>query len=252
MRAHVRTRMRITATPTHMDTHMCPVVHVWSVRAHDPPDPRVGASAGPCLGAAAAALTVQSGSASPPPPAAPRARCRTRPCAPTVQPRRAARAHRERAPVGRARQPCARGARPAPTTGNAAAAASNAARRGGTANAQNGNGAQGLQELALAERLGERPHLRAEDGPAVHRAVRAAPRPPRTNGRTWGRTGPKPWKGDHACTHTHAHARDRPTGAFGAATVLGRCSPTRAHPRAHPPHPHARTRASTSLRSTCI
>jgi hypothetical protein len=40
-----------------------------------------------------------------------------------------------------------------------------------------------------------------------------------TNGRTWGRIGPKPWKVATHALNTHPHARDRHSDAFGAATV---------------------------------
>jgi hypothetical protein len=142
------------------------------------------------VSAAAGARTVPSGWAIRPPPAAPRARCCPPTCAPTVRPHRAAPAHPQRAPVGRVRQPCARGVRPRPTTGNDAAAQSNAAecgpsaRRGSATRSarhrrkrarrrqrRRARDAQFLQELALAERLGERLHLRGGDGPAAHRYI---------------------------------------------------------------------------------
>ncbi len=79
--------------------------------------------------------------------------------------------------------------------------------------------AQFLQELALAEPLGERLHLRGEDGPAAHRARV----PARARRVTMGGRGVEPGRSHgKETTHalnTHPHARDRHTGAFGAATV---------------------------------
>ncbi len=67
------------------------------------------------------------------------------------------------------------------------------------------------------------------------RTARACgPRPPRTNGRTWSRTGPKPWKVAAHALNTHPHARDRHTDAFGAAIV----------PCAATARPHARLDAA--------
>jgi hypothetical protein len=185
IRTHTHARTA-TYTPTH--AHMYPVVHVWCARSR-PARPRVGAVGRAGVSAAAAALTDSSGSASRPPPAAPRARCRTRPCAPTVRPRRAAPAHRGGAPVGCGRQAVrargsADGRRPAtpppphPTTRGPAWRLSAAAPRAAAqrphrrkrARRRRARDAQFLQELAPAEPLGERLHLRAEDVPAVHRA----------------------------------------------------------------------------------
>ncbi len=76
--------------------------------------------------------------------------------------------------------------------------------------------AQGLQELALAERLGERLHLREGDGPVAHRVRVAAPA-----AQQWADTGSngRSMESYHACTHAHPHARDRHTDAFGAVIV---------------------------------
>ncbi len=67
------------------------------------------------------------------------------------------------------------------------------------------------------------------------RTARACgPRPPRNNGRTWGRTGRSHRKSPRM--HAHTHARDRHTGAFGSGDcTLRQMQTTRAHPRAHPP-----------------
>jgi hypothetical protein len=162
-------------------------------------------------------------------------------------------ADRERAPVGRSRQPCARarlGQRP--TTGSAAAAASNAgaerpqrpARQCHAAAAQRrhrrerarrrrrARDAQFLQELAPAERLGERLHLRGVDGPAAHRArVRPAP-----TAQPMGRRGDERAKATgKETTHARTHTRMR---------VIG--TPTRSERRLYPEADatqRARTRA---------
>jgi hypothetical protein len=183
-----------TRTHCHVHTyaHMYPVVHVWCGRAHDPPD-HASAHRQGRVSTATGALTVSSTSATRPPPAAPRARCCPRTCAPTVRPRRAAPAEHARG-LDRGRRPATpppphqtpRSAAPAPGAG--ARAQQRKHRRERTRRRRVGADAQFLQELALAERLGERLHLRGEDGSAAHRA-RVRPRPPRDNGWTWGRTG---------------------------------------------------------------
>jgi hypothetical protein len=86
LRAYAYTRMHCYVH-THAHTHVPSGAHL--VRAPLARPPRVGASAGR-VSAAAAALTVSANSASRPPTAAPRCRCWTHPCAPTVRPRRAA------------------------------------------------------------------------------------------------------------------------------------------------------------------
>ncbi len=130
MRAHVRTRMRITATPTHMDTHMCPVV-ARLVRARSRPARPTRRPIGGAvfrrggggthrilrLGQSAAAGSAASSVL----PASLRANRAAAPggSGPPLARRSDARASHARAGLGRR-----------PTTGNAAAAASNAARRG--------------------------------------------------------------------------------------------------------------------------
>jgi hypothetical protein len=107
MRAYVRTRMHEL-----LRTHICALMvpsraRLGRVLTTRPTWLRRIGGAG--VSAAAAALTVSTSWATRPPPAAPRARCWTRPCAPTVRPRRAApgppRTHagRPRAPAMRAR-----------------------------------------------------------------------------------------------------------------------------------------------------
>ncbi len=176
---------------------------------------------------------MSSASASRPPPAAPRARSLARPCAPTVRPRRAAPAH----PVPRAGRPRARAMRargsavaddrqhrrrrnqrrvvPAPRRARLAraAAAQRNHRRQRARRWRRRGDAQPLQELALAERLGERLHLCGADFPAAHRAcVRPAPA-----ARQWadvGSNGPKPWKETaHARTHTRTRVMGPPRHA---------------------------------------
>jgi hypothetical protein len=129
----------------------------------------------------------------------------------------------DRAAVGRGRETRARGARlrpsdrqrrhrrirrraarPSARRGIARADAQRRHRRERARRRRRARDAQLLQALALAERLGERPQLRVEDGPAAHRA-RVRPRPPRTDGKTWGSNGPKPQESRHARSkHTHA------------------------------------------------
>jgi hypothetical protein len=111
-----------------------------------------------------------------------------------------------------------------------------------------GRDAQGLQELALAERLGERLHLRGVDVPASH-GVRVRLRPPRDNGQPWGRTGRNHAKEVmHAGTHTRMRMIGTPMHSerrwYPKADA-----PQRAHPRAQSPQPHALTRVSMPLRS---
>jgi hypothetical protein len=201
---------------------MYPVVHVWC--AHSlPAGPRVGASARPRerggagthsflrLGQSAAAGSAASSVKY----ATLRASCAAVPGGsgpPLTARRSAARASHARAGLGRR-----------PTTGNAAA--SNAARLGPsarrgsatrrsaapapprtrTAAAAAGRDAQFLQELEPAEPLGERPHLRGGDGPAVHNA----PLRPAPAARRWadvGSNGPKPWKVIAHALNSHPHA----------------------------------------------
>jgi hypothetical protein len=72
-------------------------------------------------------------------------------------------------------------------------------------------GAQFVQELALADPLGERLHLRGGDVPAAHRA-RVRPRLLRNNGQTRGRTGRSHRKSPRiARTHTRMCVIDTPT-----------------------------------------
>ncbi len=236
MRAYVRPHTHALLR-THLRTHTYPVVHVWCARAHDPPDPasahrrgRVSAAAAGThrilrLGQSAAAGSAASsvsyaylrahraaapGGAGPPRPRA------GRPRAPAVRARRSADGRRPATPPPP--HPTPRGSAPAP-----GAAAPRAARSAGTAAIAHGGGrrardAQLHQELALAERLGERRHLRGVDGPAVHRA-RVRPAPAAHRWADVGPNGPKPWKVTAQALNTHPHARDRHTGAFGAATV---------------------------------
>jgi hypothetical protein len=177
------------------------------------------------------ALTVTSGRASRPPPAAPRARSCTRSCAPPVRPppggsgatptaRRSgrgrqpcARARRGRRPATSPSHPTPRGSAPAPDAAAHEAAAQRRRRRKRTRRRRRAD-AQDPQEIAPAEPLGELLHLRVIDAPAAHRA-RVRPRPSRSIGQTSGRTGESTER-HTAGMHTHPHARDRHTGAFGA------------------------------------
>lgn len=133
-----------------------------------------------------------------------------------------------RAPVGSARRPRARGARRRPTTGNAAAAASNAARCGpaagaaahaqqrsaGTAANAHGGGGRGTHRVSKSL------HWPSDSGSALTfvaamdlpRTARACgPRPPRDQGRTWGRTGRRHRKSPRiARTHTRVRVMDTP------------------------------------------
>ena len=106
--------------------------------------------------------------------------------------------------------------------------------------------AQALQELALAERLGERPHLRGGDEPAAHRA-RVRPRPPRDQGRTWGRTGRRHRKSPRiARTHTRVRVMDTPVHT--ARRLYPEADATQAGAPARAPattaRPHARLGAA--------
>ncbi len=128
------------------------------------------------------------------------------------------------------RQPCARAARPTADDRQRrrgriqrrAARPQRPAQQRTAANAHGvqaaGANAQGLQELALAEPLGERLHLRGGDDPAAHH-VRVRPAPAAQRWTEVGTNGPKPWKVTAHALNTHSRARDRPTDAFGAATV---------------------------------
>jgi hypothetical protein len=217
---------------------MYPVVHVRCARAHDPPDPASAHRRGR-VSAAAGALTGTSGSASRPPPAAPRARCQTRACAPTVRPRRAVsgppptRAGRPRSPAMRARgsadgrrpatppppHPTPRGSAQAPGAAAPRAAAQRRHRRDRARRRRRARDAQFLQELAPAERLGERLHLRVDDEPASHRArVPARARRATMGGRGDERAEATGKETTHAL-NAPPHARDRHTDAFGAAMV---------------------------------
>ncbi len=167
----------------HSDTH----IEVARLRRAPPPPACVSAGS-----TRRGALTVSSGWASRPPSAAPRARCRTQTCVPPCG-RHAVSALVTRAPVGPAAAPRTRPAAWHATTSRAAAAASPALWRGPAPGAVRtrtcssaapaspcthggGRDAQVLQELARAERLGERLHLRGGNVPAMHCVcVRPAP-----------------------------------------------------------------------------
>jgi hypothetical protein len=72
---------------------------------------------------------------------------------------------------------------------------------------------------------------------------------PHNIGQTWARPGESTER-QTAGTHAHPHARHRHTSAFGTSDcTLTQMQPTRARPRARP---HAHTRASMPLRSTCV
>jgi hypothetical protein len=181
-------------------------------------------------------------------------------CTPTVRPRRAAPAHQLSAPVGRARrQPRAGSARP--TTGNTAAAVSTpggAAQRPARHRTRSSaapapprtrkaagqrRDAQPPQELALAERLGERLHLRGEDPPAVSIHIYIGERA-------------SPWE---VTTHAHAHYHMH---VIGTLIQTPPHTERRGYPKADATHAgaptrpsaqkHAHTRASMHLRHTCI
>jgi hypothetical protein len=260
IRSHAHTR---TAAPTHMHTHMDLVVRVYA-RARTPRRVRTRRGRGSAavggnhsifsLGQSTAAgsaasseldATLRADRAA--------AAGRLRPH-PVPRAGRAARASHACAGLGRRR-----------TTGNTAAAASNAARRRPSARRGSARGssavaaaararrwrrrrdAQVLQELALAERLGERLHLRPGDGPAAHSAFACG----RARRATMGGRGDEraeAMEGDRACTHAHPHARDRHTDACGTGgcTLKADAAHTGAPARAHPAtaRPHARLDAA--------
>jgi hypothetical protein len=147
---------------------------------------------------------------------------------PTPNARRsAARASHARAGLGRGRRPATP---PQPHTnaawcGPAPGAAAHAQQRsaGTAANAHGGGGGRGVTHSSSKSL-----HWPSDSGSAVNlvppmdlpcTARACGPRPPRTDGRTWGRTGRSHSKVATHCTPTHPHARDRHTDACGAAIV---------------------------------
>jgi hypothetical protein len=207
-------------------------------RAHDPPDPASAPSAGP--------VRARRRRHSQNPQVRPVGRRRQRRELGAVRPparRPCGRAGRlrptpDRAPVGRTRQPCARGARPtaddrqhrrrriqrraapAPAPRRRSATRSSAAPappRTRTAAAPGGTHSSS-KSLHWPSHSGSAfTFVWPMDLPRTARAC--GPRPPRTNGQTWGRTGRSHRKVTAHALNTHPHARDRPTGAFGAAIV---------------------------------
>ncbi len=190
------------------------------------------------VSAAAAALTGSSGWATRPPPAAPRSRCRARPCAPTVRPRPGGsgqprpRAGRPRAPAMRARGSAAPNDRQRRRRRTQRRAARPGARHG-SATRSSAAPARPPTRTAAGRRRGTHRvskslHWQSHSGSAftfvkwtsLPRTARACgPRPPRNHRRTWARTGRN--HGEET-THARAHTRiahDRHTGAFGAAIV---------------------------------
>jgi hypothetical protein len=198
------------------------------VRAHATPR---ACALGRAVGARrSGALTVSPGWASRPPPAAPRARCCPRTCAPKPvrPPPGRLRPHPENAPVGPQAPAMRTRARPRPTTGDTAAAASkrraapaqrpvrqrtrqqrSARQRRESARRRAGADAQVLQELAPAEPLGERLHLREVDGPAARRARAAAPAARHRADVCSNGLGPRKVT-PQARTHTRTHVIDPP------------------------------------------
>jgi hypothetical protein len=238
MRAYVRIHMHALLIHTYARTHVpSRACLVRALTTRPIPRRRIGAAGV----SAAAALTESSGSASRPPPAAPRARCCPLPCAPTVRPRRAAPAHpltragRPRAPAMRARgsadgrrqatpppppHPTPRGAGP-----SAPAPQRHAQQRSArTAANAHGGGGGGRGTHSSSKSLHWPSHSGSaltfvEPMPLPRTARACGPRSPRTNGQTCGRTGRSHRKVTAHALNTHPHARDRHTGAFGAATV---------------------------------
>ena len=189
-------------------THVTSGAHL--VRAHAPQ--RVGASAGLASAAAGHSQVLQVG-----PVGRRRQRrelgvargpARLRAAAPGGSGPRLTRAGRPRAPAMRARARRGRGRRIQRRVARPSAARGTPSQQrnaGTAANAQGGRAtgrdAQVLQELALAERLRERLHLRGVDEPAVR---------PCKMGRR-GLVRAEATESRHACTHTHPHAPDRHT-----------------------------------------
>jgi hypothetical protein len=215
-----RTRMHALLIHTYARTHVPSRARLVRARSR-PARPRVGASAGPCERGGAGThsemrsgqSTVAGSAASSLLDASLRAHCAAAPGGsgpPLTARRSAARTSHAHAGLGRGRRP-ETPPPPHPTPRGSALAPGAAAPRAAAGTAANAHrrrrarDAQFPQELALAEPLGERIHLRGADGPAAHRA-RVRPAPAAQRWADVGPNGPKPWKVAAHALNTHPHA----------------------------------------------